>query len=262
MFTKEILTLSSGRTQTVFRGGSGAPLLWLHSLYGFDEADPVLRELVDDHEVVAPVAPGFTDVAELDELPSVHDLALHYDDILEAAGLARAPVVGHSFGAMLAAELAAHRPDRVERLALLSPLGLWHDDYPVADLFGVPYTDVAALLFADPARSDLVATVDERGERDVERLVTLAKAMTTVAKFLWPIPDRGLHRRLHRIVAPTLILHGQQDAYVPARYADDFAAALPNARREIISDAGHMVHREQPEAVTAHLAKFLAENPG
>ncbi len=255
--TEQRLTLASGRTQTVHRGGDGPPLLWLHSLYGFEADDPVLADLATRYTVLAPAAPGMTDLAELDDIDDVHDLALHYDDLLDAAGLDRVDVVGHSFGAMIGAELAAHSPRRVSRLALLSPVGLWSDDEPVTDVFAVPYTDVAEVLFADPGRANLRAQETETGERDIEAVVALAQAMTTVAKFLWPVPDRGLAKRLYRIAAPSLVVFGEKDAFVPPAYGERFAGLLPQGRAEVVSDAGHMIQREQPEDVAGLLRAFL-----
>jgi pimeloyl-ACP methyl ester carboxylesterase len=257
MFTEETLTLSSGRTQVVHRAGEGPPLMWLHSLYGFDPDDPMLRRLVEQYAVIAPVAPGMTDLQEIADVPGVQDLALHYDDILVAAGLDGLPVVGHSFGAMMAAELAAHVPDRVSRLVLLSPIGLWDDAEPVADVFAVPYTEVSELLFADPSRSNLRATETADGQRDVEAVVALAQAMTTVAKYLWPIPDRGLRRRLHRISAPAIVVFGDQDAFVPSSYGARFAGLMPDARSEVVAGAGHMVHFDQQDVTGELVAGFL-----
>lgn len=257
MFAEENIEMPTGQRQVVHSAGEGPPLVWLHSLYGFDPDDPVLQSLVENHSVSAPVAPGMTDLAEIYDVPDVHDLALYYDDLLEAIGLDSVPVVGHSFGAMMAAELACHVPRRVSRLALLSPIGLWNDEQPVADLFAVPYADVAQVLFHDPSKANLASDGSDTEERDVERAVALAQAMTTVAKYLWPIPDRGLRRRLHRIQAPTLIAFGEQDAFVPASYGEAFADLVPDARSELVGEAGHMVQVEQPLAVASLVTEFL-----
>lgn len=260
-FAAETLELASGRQQVVHRGGDGPALLWLHSLFGFDPGDPLVGALAREHTVIAPVAPGFADVGELVELRDVHELALHYDDLLDALGLASVAVAGHSFGAMAGAELAAHRPDRVSQLALVSPLGLWRDDLPVEDLFATPYPDMPKLLYAEPGTRDGAVPTD-RLEGDVERLVTLAQAMTTVAKFLWPIPDRGLRRRLYRITAPTLVVFGERDALVPVAYADDFVAGLRDGRSEVVPGAGHMVHVERPDEVARVVGEFLGAGAG
>src|SRR6266545_1785119 len=125
MFQSEMLRLASGRQGQVYRAGTGPTIVWLHGPHGVRKTDPVIAELAKRHSVVAPVAPGFNDVDELDDIR----------DVLEALGLDRISLVGNSFGAMIAAELAAHVPKRVERLVLISPFGLWRDDHPVADRF-------------------------------------------------------------------------------------------------------------------------------
>lgn len=256
MFRAEDITLASGRTQTVHRAGQGPPLVWLHGLFGFDPADPLVQALAERHELIAPTSPGFEDVGELSDLDDVHDLAQHYDDILLALDLDRVPLVGHSFGAMVAAELAARRPQAVERLVLLAPLGLWNDEHPVGDLFALPYPDMPGLLYADPSRAR-GAGADTDVEGDVERLVTLAQAMTTVAKFLWPIPDRRLRSRLYRITPPALVLFGERDAFVPASYADEFVEGMPAATSAIVPGAGHMLQHERPGEVIAAVTEFL-----
>ena len=52
-------------------------------------------------------------------------------------------MVGHSFGGMVAAELAANNPERVTKLVLIAPIGLWRDDAPVPDIAGIPAGEAA-----------------------------------------------------------------------------------------------------------------------
>jgi pimeloyl-ACP methyl ester carboxylesterase len=248
----QVLDLFSNHHQVVFRAGEGPPLVWLHSLYGVEADAAIIQALAQQYSVYAPLTPGFADLAELDSIRDIHDLALHYDDILQALNLASPIVAGHSFGAMLAAELAAHVPDHVSRLVLASPLGLWNDAFPVADIFSVPAQQMPTLLYADMAHAPGTA-----GTPDVEAIVALAQGMTTVARFLWPIPDRGISRRLHRITAPTLIIHGAQDRFVPAHYADEFVAMISHASKEIVPDAGHMVFAEAFDASLDAVSRFL-----
>jgi pimeloyl-ACP methyl ester carboxylesterase len=259
MLQSETLELFGGRCVQVHRGGQGSTIVWLHGPHGVRKNDPVIAELAKRHRVVAPVAPGFNDVDELDDIRDVHDLALHYDDIFEALGLDRIALVGHSFGAMIAAELAAHVPKRVERLVLISPFGLWRDDKPVADLFARPYATIDRILWktgeAPPVMTDPVNFPND----PVEKAVTVVQAMTSVAKFIWPIPDKGLRRRLHRVSAKTLIVFGADDAFVPAIYADEFAAAIPGARKAVIPDAAHMVVYEKTPEVMRLIEQQLDE---
>jgi pimeloyl-ACP methyl ester carboxylesterase len=250
---QETLELWSNRSQVVYREGSGPPLVWLHSLYGVEADARIIEALAREYSVYAPLTPGFNDLAELDAIRDIHDLALHYDDLLEALHLDNAIFAGHSLGAMIAAEIAAHVPKRVCRLVLASPLGLWNDAYPVSDIFSVPAAEMPTLLYADLAHAPTVS-----GKPDVETIVALARGMATVARFLWPIPDRGLSRRLHRITAPTLIVHGALDRFVPVEYADEFVARLADASREIIPGVGHMLFSEAFDAALAATTHFLS----
>jgi pimeloyl-ACP methyl ester carboxylesterase len=244
MLTEKTINLSGGRHQVVYQAGDGPALVFLHGLYGVKLDAPLIEALARRHTVSAPLAPGFADLAELDELRDIHDLALHYDDVLDALDLDQVVLVGHSFGAMIAAELACHVPRRISRLVLMSPLGLWNDAYPVADLWSVPPAELPKLLYADPSKATGVGPNPE-----VEAVLALTRGMTSVARFLWPIPDRGLSRRLRRVRAPTLVVHGEEDRFVPVQYAHDFVALLPNASAHIIPGAGHMLPAEALDAV-------------
>jgi pimeloyl-ACP methyl ester carboxylesterase len=258
--TDEIVRLPGDRSQTVFRGGDGPPVVFLHGGGGLLPDDPLLTGLAGSYTLFAPIAPGFADLADLDEIRDVHELALHYDDLLGSLGLDGVPVIGHSFGAMTAAELASHCPSRVSKLVLIAPVGLWNDEYPVADVFAALPTELPGLLFGDtshPAAQAMLASADD-GEPDVEALVPIVRGMTTLAKFMWPIPDRGLSRRLHRITAPTLLVWGDRDALSPVRYADDFAAGIRGARKLIVPGAGHMVTLEALDEVQAGIEEFLS----
>jgi pimeloyl-ACP methyl ester carboxylesterase len=260
MLTRETVRLRSGRSWQIYSGGSGPELLWLHGVRGIDPADAMVAALSAQYRVIAPVAPGFVDLDELNDIRNIHDLVLDYDDLFRAMKLDSLPIVGHSFGAMIAAEIAAHFPDRATRLALLAPVGLWNDAYPVADLFARPVGEMDQILWHDKAARDAHApraTSADAARNQADEMITLARTLTSITKFIWPIPEKGLRRRLPRVTAPTLILFGAQDAFVPPRYAEDFAADLQNAETVLLAGAGHMVPYEKTAEVMARLDRFL-----
>jgi pimeloyl-ACP methyl ester carboxylesterase len=237
----------------VLRGGEGPTVVYLHGLQGVSADDPLLLALACRFHVVAPICPGFGDLADIDDIRDIHELALAYDDLLGALDLGAVPVVGHSFGGMVAAELAAHVPGRVSTLVLAAPFGMWRDDQQTADLFTAYPLGIRDLLWVDPASpaAEAAAAALARAEEpDVDdpllaALLGMARGMTTAGKFLWPLPDRGLERRLHRIAAPTLLVWGAKDVVVPPGHAALFAARLPAARIEVLDDAGHMAPYEK-----------------
>lgn len=260
MLTRETHRLLSGRVWQVYAGGAGAPLLWLHGMTGVAADDPLLAVLGEHHRVHAPVAPGFADLAELAQIDDIRDLVLDYDDLLEALGLRTAVLVGHSFGAMVAAEIAAHCPHRAAALVLLSPVGLWSDAHPVADIFAQPAGEMDQLLWHDPAARERFRTrLADRaaGGSAAEQMITLVSSLAAVTKFLWPIPDKGLRKRLPRIAAPTLVVFGAEDRFVPCRYGEEFRAGLRHGAVALVPEAGHMVPYEKTHEVAGLVGDFL-----
>ncbi len=258
----ETISLASNRAWQVYSGGSGPSLLWLHGVRGVDPDDPMLAALQKSYRIIAPVAPGFNDLDELSQIDNIHELALDYDDLIERLALDYVSLLGHSFGAMIAAEIAAHFPHRVSRLVLLAPLGLWNEAYPVTDIFAYPSSQFDDILWHDRKARDALAkpAADETDIKAMaDQMIQVAQSLTAISKFVWPIPDRGLRRRLARIACPTLAVFGARDAVVSARYADDFKSGLRCAETAVVADAGHMLPYERLQQVFALIDRFLQQ---
>jgi pimeloyl-ACP methyl ester carboxylesterase len=172
------------------------------------------------------------------------DLLSYLNDVLDALGLERTPVVGHSLGAALAAELAAINPGRVDRLVLLSPLGIWSDTDPVADLVGEFPATRAERLYSDPQSDGAAEWLG--GLMSPDRVYF--RAMRAYSHWYWPFPEAGLRKRVHRVSAPTLVVHGDADGLTTARYAETFAGMIRGATVQSVAGAAHMLF-EQPDAV-------------
>jgi pimeloyl-ACP methyl ester carboxylesterase len=76
---------------------------------------------------------------------------------------------------------------------------------------------------------------------------------------MWPIPERGLHKRLHRITASTLVVWGENDNLIPARYAQEFGERIRNSRVEVLAECGHIPQMERMPETLALVRDFLAE---
>jgi pimeloyl-ACP methyl ester carboxylesterase len=241
--------------------GEGPAVVYFHGPWGL-EWGPFLEELARAFKVLAPEHPGTTpgEPDAVQHVDSLWDLVLCYDELLDHLGLAEATLIGHSFGAMVACEVAALRPSRARRLVLIDPIGLWRDDAPVTNWMLVAPTDLPQYVFADPegaAARKLFAIPDDPEEGALAR-TRLTWAMGSTGKFIWPIPDKGLKKRIHRIQGtPTLLVWGQEDRLVPLAYADEFARRLPRSRREVVKAAGHAPHLEQPDETARLVTAFL-----
>ena len=258
-----------GKTVTVWNGrvpirvhvnGAGPAVVFFHGPWGLTWG-PFLDALARQFTVYAPEHPGTTpgDPDAIQHVDHLWDLVLCYDELLEQLRLPDVMLAGHSFGAMVACEVAALQPARVKRLALIDPIGLWRDDAPVvnwmllgpaempAHVFHQPDGPAAQAMFAVPAEAEAGALARTR----------LTWAMGATGKFIWPIPDKGLKKRIHRITAPTLLLWGEHDRLVPRAYAKEFAGRLKDTRLEVVPGAGHAPHLEQPEATARAVQAFL-----
>ena len=248
------------RTQ-VLVGGQGPPLLYLHAVLGL-QWDPFLDSLARHHTVYAPYLPGTVpgDPDAHKALEDVWDLTLCYDEILDALGIAQTAVVGHSFGGMLGAELAATRPERVSKLVLLCPIGLWTDGRPFKNPNLLSLAELGAAAFADPTGpvATMALTLPEDPEALGEALIAISWAMGVSTKFWWPIPDRGLDKRIHRITAPTLVVWGAQDGIISPDYAADFARLIADGRAEVLPNAAHVPQLERFDVVPDMVREFLA----
>jgi pimeloyl-ACP methyl ester carboxylesterase len=91
----------------------------------------------------------------------------------------------------------------------------------------------------------------------IEAMYTRIQSFTAAGKFLWPIPDRGLSRRIHRILAPTLIIWGESDGLVPPVYAEDFRSNIKDSRVVIMKEAAHMPMIEKPDEWASLVSEFL-----
>jgi len=239
--------------------GEGAPVVYLHGPFG-QEWDGFLDDLAAHRRVFAPAHAGAEETEDLEQLDGLSDLVIYYDDLFDRLGLEQVDLIGHSFGGMVAAEYAATFRDRVRKLVLIDAMGLWHDDAPVADHLLVSAEKLVKLLFNDPSKPEVKAKLAMPAEREAMNaaIVNRFGALASTSHFIHPIPERGLKRRLRRIKAETLVLWGAQDALVPPSYAAEFVALIPNARAEMIQNAGHVPQVEQRKLVSEHLERFLA----
>lgn len=241
-------------------GGSGPPLLYLHPAKG-PVWDPFVEWLCERHTVYAPHHPGTGETARdaIHAVESLWDLVLIYDEILDALKLSSLPAVGTSYGGMMACEIAAHRPERISKMILLDPIGLWRDDAPVAPYMLMPPERLLTTLFNDLS-SEAVQNDIKMPEDPKELAVATADlvwALGATGKFVWPIPDKGLKKRLHRVKASTLIIWGDEDRLVSSVYANEFADRIANSRIEVIKNCGHVPQVERLETIKPLVAKFL-----
>jgi pimeloyl-ACP methyl ester carboxylesterase len=245
----------------VLEGGGGAPLVFFHSAGGLLRENPFLEQLAQTHQVFAPEWPGYGESSGEDLLEDMLDFALHGWDLIDALGLRRPHIAGHSMGGMIAAEMACLAPRDLGKLVLAAPAGLWLDEHPIPDIFAMLPFEIAAALFHDPQRGQALLTggADLSDMKALEEFYLASQRRLAMAgKVLFPIPNRRLSKRLYRLSAETLLVWGASDRLIVPAYAKQWQTLIPKARIETIEGAGHMLPYEQPEAFSKAVAAFLA----
>jgi pimeloyl-ACP methyl ester carboxylesterase len=256
------LRLWQDRVETeVEISGSGPPLVYLHGPWGLAPDRAFLARLAGANTIYAPRHPGTTrgDPDAVHALDSWLDLVVYYGELLDRLELDQPAFIGHSFGALVAAEFAAAAPNAVGRLVLIDPVGLWRDDLPVKNWMLLSEKDRRPSLFADPegeAAQRFFGFPNDAAQR-IDALAQFIWAQACTGKFVWPVPDRGFRHRAHRIAAPTLIVWGDADRIIAPAYAQEFARRIAGAQVCLIDKAGHLPHVEQPEAVASAINEFL-----
>lgn len=236
--------------------GSGRPLLFLHGEDYFKQHRPFLNALAKRYRVVIPRHPGFGSSSLPDSFRTIDDLAYLYLDLIETMQLDRPVVAGASLGGWIALEMAVRSPAAIDRLVLLGTVGVkmgGREDRDFADIYQIPETEMRALTFADPGRF-----VPKYAELEQAELMSIARDRELTWQYAWKpyMHNPTLKTWLHRIRMPTLMVWGEQDGIARTDYARALSSALPNARLDVVADAGHYPQIEQADKVAALIASF------
>ncbi len=255
MRTLEIPNLGAFEIE-LWTEGSGRPLLFLHGYERHPGGAGFLQRLAEGRRVLAPELPGYGSSTGFEQFHDVLDVALYHRELIESWGLDGVDVMGHSLGGMFAAELAAVAPQLVRRLVLVDAYGLWLDEQPTVDPFGRADEVTAAKWHAAPPEVEPTNFVPDP-EDPQAAILFAARNLGSATKFMWPIADRGLRRRLPLVDARTLVVHGSSDGLLPVSYAEEFVRLIPDAELALIERAGHYPMVEQEDEFVSVVEKFL-----
>jgi pimeloyl-ACP methyl ester carboxylesterase len=266
---------ANGRTVLLLHGKNFSAAYW----------GPTIRALIDrGYRVVAPDQVGFGKSSKPEHYQfSFHALAENTRSLLDALGIDRVSVVGHSMGGMLATRFALLYPDRTDRLVLVNPIGL--EDYRI-----IPYRTVD-----EHYRHELKSTPESirayqqknyyagRWKPEYEKLMEILAGWTRhpdYPRIAWNsalttdmILTQPVVHEFPRLTVPTLLVIGQRDrtavgaAWAPqdvARTMGDYpslgkkvAAAIPNAKLVEIPNAGHLPQVEAFDTYINALTDYL-----
>jgi pimeloyl-ACP methyl ester carboxylesterase len=246
-----------GHEVTLWRGGTGAPLVFLHDVLG-----PLWEGLPDRlarrRTVVLPSLLGFPGSAYREDLDTMEDLAFWTLALFEQRGLRGADVVAEGYGGWIAAEVATRWPDAIGRLVLISPMGLRLAAAPPKALFELRGPALRATMFADPD-SALAQRLAPDMPSSMEEFELKLTADRAAARFAWRpyLHNPKLAGRLGRVKSPTLIVWGAANRLLAPAYAEAWHKGIAGAEVEIVPEGGHALGLERPDAVAMRIETFL-----
>jgi pimeloyl-ACP methyl ester carboxylesterase len=263
----EFVAVGGRRIHLLDSGGSGPAILFIHGFGAWGRSwKPILDRLPPAYRMIAPDLPGF---GLSDRYPGDYSPGALADDLaalLEERGVARAVVVGQSWGSSVAMAFALRHPQQTERLVLISPY-VYSEQIPtVFEWMARPLVGEALvalfwdqlvgermeLLYADPslvsqAAVDLAESILDRPGAKAA-ILAAARGMQQIAEQEHLYGGIGVE---------TLVLLGRQDHVTTVPFAESIVRHLPRARLFVIGGCGHVVQVECLGPTVTALAEFL-----
>lgn len=202
--------------------------VFAYDRHGFGRSDPLPEWSLDYHD---------RSVAELIE-------------VLDALGLSRVALVGHSDGATIALMAAARYPNRVAAVVAEAP-HMWVEP----DWLERGFETFRRTVGASPRFWRAMAR--EHGERGQEVVERWWRRWLDPAFRRWDVSAC-----LPLIGCPVLVIHGAGDIFFPIGHSETIAARIPQAEFRLIPDAGHTPHLETPDVFNDDMIAFLRRNFG
>jgi pimeloyl-ACP methyl ester carboxylesterase len=254
---------------------TGEPVVFVHGLGGqwqnFLENIP---RVALSRRVLALDLPGFG----LSGMPrgdiSISGYGRCVDSFCDKLGLGEVAMVGNSMGGFVVAEVAIQFPERVSRLVLVSASGISSAQMARAPVLTLGRIATAIATYSAPWDRALAS---RRMGRHVSLLLVARhpgrlKADLAYEGFFKGTNKPGFndalranlvydfHERLPDVRCPTLIVWGENDALIPVRDAHAYERLIPDSRKVVMRDTGHVAMAERPIAFNEVLTEFLAES--
>ena len=239
-------------------GGQGAPLLVLHGAGGNRGWTRSMARIAEQFTVWAPTHPGFGTSGDAEWMEGIDDLARFYLWFIDAAGLGRPHLLGHSIGGWTAAEMAAMSPGSIDRLVLVAPVGLKPEAGEILDVFFYTPVQLRDLTVHDPKTIPEWEELFTRPPTPAEQEIALRNREMT-ARLTWKpyMHNPRLAQFLPRVSNPTLIVWGREDRIVPVVCGEQYRRLLPNATLKVLEACGHLPPIEQPDVYARLVSDFL-----
>ena len=247
-----------GQPVTVRRGGSGTPLVLLPHDTGIDGWGAFHAALAEQHDVIAPVLPGYDDTPRFEWMQTARDMAATMALLLDRLDLESHALVGLGFGGWLAAEMATMSQARLTHLVLVGAAGIRPRDGAITDQFLVSHMDYVRAGFASDAAYTQAYGADPTTDDNIDRLVRWDENREMTGRIAWKpyMYNPALLALLSEVRTPALVIWGRENGVVPLDSGEQYTTALANARLEVLDGVAHHIDIEQPATLAGRITPF------
>lgn len=247
--------------------GKGEPLILVHSagqsLYTFRR---LFYKLAMYYRVIAVdlVGHGYSDRPDFFDY-TIGDHAESLARFMDSMGIESAHILGFSFGAGYALELAHKHPERVGKIVAICPGGVT-SEMPLtvrmmeSGLFGGIASRMYNLKSVKKMLNECVfdhTVINEHDAAEYFKPVADSSSRYAVRRTLAEFDENALISSLREIQAPVLLLWGEDDKWHPAGEVDEYRSSLRSCACTVIRNAGHLVHEEKPDRIAELVRGFI-----
>jgi pimeloyl-ACP methyl ester carboxylesterase len=256
--------------------GQKPPIVFIHGLGGcwqnFIENIP---RAAQDRRAIALDLPGFASSEMPDDEISISNYARTVVELLREIGVAEpVTLVGNSMGGFISAEIGLRHPEACDRIVLVSAAGisttsLRRDPLMTAARATAAVTDFflarkEAFVKRPALRHAMLGFVVRHPTRlkpDLALELMHGAGSRGFLDALGALADYDYTDRLDDVKCPTLLVWGEDDKLVPVKDADEYERLIPNSRKVIFEDTGHMPMAERPQTFNDLMMEFVNEEP-
>lgn len=262
------MTTSTGYTEAkvkvadtelyMLKGGTGAPVLVLHGVEGFEGWLQFHSALAERATVYAPSHPGYGQTPCPEWLETIAHQAVFYNWFLQEHISDPVAVVGIGIGGWIAAQMAIMCPQQLRHLVLVDAAGIRPQQGEIFDLFITPWRQVIDRSFYNTANAPEYERLfggefqEFGGPREAGRTMSMRMCFRP---FMY---DRALPGMLGKVRLPTLIAWGAHDHIIPVECGELYQRAIPGATLRLLEQCGHWPQYERPQELARLISDFVS----
>ncbi|QCK16874.1 alpha/beta fold hydrolase [Mangrovivirga cuniculi] len=257
--------------------GKGEPILFIHGMGSYAPAwKKNISELKENFRCVVVDLPGYGKSSKGKFKANMSFHKEHLFALMDSLDIKKFHIAGHSMGAQIAMHMALDNPGRIKSLILSAPAGIETFSEQQKAMFRAITPEQTASVSDEQYRINLEANFHEMPD-DAEFMYEdrmMIKESPDFMNYCYTITEgiRGMvnepvFEKLGDLKPPVLIIYGKQDKLIPNKYlhpemttADIAKIAnkeIPDSQMELIENAGHFVHFEQPEKTNELIKNFI-----